>query len=57
MSIQRIKIPLSRGLLLLSLSVPSWSQVQNASLTGFVSDPSGAVVPQAGVTATQIRGP
>jgi len=35
-------------LLSLGLAVPAWSQVQNASLTGLVTDPSGAVVP--GVT-------
>ena len=38
-------------LLLPSLAVPIWSQVQNASLTGLVSDPSGAVVANAMVTA------
>jgi hypothetical protein len=38
-------------LLLLSLAVPGWSQVQNASLTGLVSDSTGAVVVAATVTA------
>jgi len=47
------KIAFSLCLLLLSLSVPAGSQVQNASLTGSVTDPSGAVVPNASVTATQ----
>ncbi len=37
--------------LLLGMAVPGWSQVQNASLTGLVSDPSGAVVAGAAVTA------
>ena len=47
------KIAFSLCLLLLSLSVPAGSQVQNASLTGSVTDPSGAVVPNARVTAIQ----
>lgn len=40
--------------LLLSSGIPAWSQVENASLTGSVTDPSGAVIPDASVTATQI---
>ena len=35
----------------LGLAVPGWSQVQNASLTGLVTDPSGAEVAAAAVTA------
>ncbi len=35
----------------LGLAVPGWSQVQNASLTGLVTDPSDAVVAAATVTA------
>ena len=37
-------------LLSLGLAVSAWSQVQNSSLSGLVTDPSGAVVP--GVTIT-----
>ena len=37
----------------LGVSVRGWSQVVNASLTGSATDPSGAVVPKASVTATQ----
>ncbi len=33
------------------LAIPAWAQVQNASLTGLVTDPSGAVVVGASVTA------
>ena len=39
--------------LFLTPALPAWAQVENASLTGFVTDPSGAVVPDASVTATQ----
>lgn len=39
--------------LLLSSGIPAWSQVTNASLTGLVTDPSGAVIAGASVTATQ----
>lgn len=38
-------------LAVLGLAVQGWSQVQNASLTGLVSDPTGAVVSGATVTA------
>jgi outer membrane receptor protein involved in Fe transport len=48
----RIKITLCLCLLL-SLAVPGWSQVTNASLTGLITDMTGAVVPNASVTATQ----
>src|SRR5580692_1710396 len=38
-------------LAVLGLAVQGWSQVQNASLTGLVSDPSGSAVAAATVTA------
>src|SRR5215813_3847093 len=38
------------GLIFIALSAPSMAQVQNASLTGLVADPSGAVVRSAMVT-------
>src|SRR5215471_3919333 len=38
------------GLICIALSAPSMAQVQNASLTGLVADPSGAVVRSAMVT-------
>src|SRR5215510_6513014 len=38
------------GLIFIALSAPSMAQVQNASLTGLVADPSGAVVRTAMVT-------
>src|SRR5262252_8278461 len=38
------------GLICIALSAPSMGQVQNASLTGLVADPSGAVVRSAMVT-------
>ena len=46
-----VRIAVGLCLLLFSLAVPGWSQVQNASLTGLVSDPSGARVAAATVTA------
>src|SRR5215469_73533 len=52
MSLRRAKITLWIYLLL-GAGAPAWSQVQNASLTGSVTDPSGAVVLNANVTATQ----
>jgi hypothetical protein len=46
-----MRIGVGFGLLLLIWAVPGWSQVQNASLTGLVGDPSGAIVVGATVTA------
>ncbi len=40
---------------LLSTSQPSFSQIVNASLTGTVSDPTGAFIPDASVTATEVQ--
>jgi outer membrane receptor protein involved in Fe transport len=39
------------SVVLFGLALPGWSQVQNASVTGLVTDPSGAVVAGALVTA------
>ena len=36
------------------LSVDSWAQSVNASLSGMVTDPSGAVVPDADLTLTSL---
>ena len=49
-----VRIPLGFCLLLVNLAISGWSQVQNASLTGLVTDPSGAVVAAATVTARDI---
>jgi len=38
-------------LLLLLSAVPAWSQ-DNATITGLVTDPSGAVVPNGSITLT-----
>jgi hypothetical protein len=46
----RLSMFLSIGLICIALSAPSLAQVQNASLTGLVADPSGAVVRSAMVT-------
>src|SRR5262245_10336126 len=46
----RLYPSLSIGLICIALSAPSMAQVQNASLTGLVADPSGAVVRSAMVT-------
>ena len=36
------------------LHTPAWAQVDRATLTGIVKDPSDAVIPQAQVTVTNI---
>src|SRR5690242_10735477 len=33
----------------------SFGQIVNASLTGLVTDPTGAVIPDAGITATDVQ--
>ena len=40
-------------LILLGLALPSYAQTVNASLTGTVTDPTGAAIPDATVTATE----
>ncbi|MGC2404124.1 MAG: carboxypeptidase regulatory-like domain-containing protein [Acidobacteriaceae bacterium] len=47
----RLRTWLATGLLAISLAPVGWAQ-ENAELTGTVTDPSGAVVPNAKVTAT-----
>jgi outer membrane receptor protein involved in Fe transport len=39
---------------LLAIAVPAWAQVDRATLTGTIKDPSNAVIPQATVKATGI---
>src|SRR5262247_630425 len=46
----RLSLSLGIRLICIALSTPSLAQVQNASLTGLVADPSGAVVRTAMVT-------
>ena len=39
---------------LLLFAAPAWAQVDRATLTGVVTDPSNAVIPQARVTVTNL---
>ena len=44
------------SLLLVSLQLPiCWAQVNTGSITGYVTDPSGAAIPSATVTVTEVR--
>ncbi len=44
------------GLLLVSLQLPNgWAQLNTGSITGYVTDPSGAAVPNVNVTVTEVR--
>jgi hypothetical protein len=52
---QSVRMMFPLWLLSLGLAVPAWSQVQNASLSGLVTDPSGAVVPGVTITVTKQR--
>lgn len=39
---------------LLLLAVPAWAQIGTSTITGRITDPSGAVVPNVSVTAVQL---